>query len=482
MNNVFSSMAWKFTERIASQLVSFMVSVILARLLLPEQYGIIAKVMVFISIADVFVTTGLCSALIQKKDSDDLDFSSMFYLNIGLSFVLYLILFICAPAIGHFFNDTCLSPVLQVLGLKLLFSAYLSIQQAYISRYMLFRSSAIAALAATACSAAAGVSMAYLGAGVWALAAQQLVLSAMQVLFLVIFINWRPKLAFSWHRAKTMLGFGNIILLAGLLDTISGQLRTLVVGKYYNDEQLAYYNRGDLYPQTLISSVSGTMHTVLFAAYSQEQEHIGHVKLLIRNGMKRSSYLIFTMLTGLACVAEPLIQFMLTDKWLPCVPYMQIACASYATWIMQIAGQEAIIGLGYGKDYLIITIIRSAFHIAALLVLSKRGIMAIAIGSTATNILSSLLVCRWTYRHLHYKINEQLTDLLPALLISLCIAGVTLQVSKLPFTAPVLLITEVISGVFVCVIISAATKNESFYWILSKLKVLLSVIDKKDRR
>lgn len=474
-------MAWKFTERIASQLVSFLVSIILARLLMPEQYGIIAKVTVFISIADVFVSTGLGSALIQKKDADDLDFSSMFYLNMALSSVLYVTLFISAPAIGLFLHDEYLPGVLRVLGVKLLFSAYLSIQQAYISRCMNFRASALASLASTVCSGAAGTGLAYLGAGVWALAAQQIVMSAMQVLFLSICVNWKPKLAFSWDRAKKMLGFGNIILLAGLLDSVSGQLRTLVVGMYYSDEQLAYYNRGDLYPQTFISSISGTMHTVLFAAYSREQEHPERVKLLIRNVVKRGSFLTFIMLTGLASTAEPLIRIILTEKWLPCVPYLQISCICYATWVIQIAGQEAVMALGYGKDYFMITMIRSGFHIIILLLLARNGIMAIALGSIAVNILSSLLVCRWICRNLHYKIREQVADLLPAFFISICIAAAILQVSKLPLAAFTLFVTETSAGIFVCTLLSILTRNESFYWIVFKIKMVLTAVRNKNR-
>lgn len=479
MNNFFSGMVWKFVERIAAQLVSFFVSVILARMLMPEQYGTIAKVSVFIAIADVFVSVGLGSSLVQKKDSDDLDFSSIFCIDMVLSIILYMGLFVLSPYISHFFNDPELTNVLRVLGVKLLFSAYMSIQQAYVSRHMIFRASAIASFVATICSAVIGIAMAYGGAGVWALVGQQLTMLISQIILLMLILKWKPRFQFSWKRSKEMLSYGNIILLAGILDTISGQIRTLIVGKFYTDEELAYYNRGDLYPQMFISSITGTMHTVLFAAYSKEQKNLTVIKSMIRKGIQRGSFLVFTMLTGLAMVAEPFIRLMLTEKWISCVPYLQIACISYATWVIQIVEQEAIMGLGYAKDYLLITVTRVTFNLILLLILAQYGVMAIAMGMIVTSFLSSFLVCRWTYKHLHYDMKEQIKDLLPAIFISMCIAGAVFIVSRIPLPDLVLLILEIFVGIGACVVVCVLTKNESFYWILCKIKSILKNLNSR---
>lgn len=480
MNNLFSGMVWKFVERIAAQLVSFLVSVILARILMPEQYGIIAKVTVFIAIADVFVSVGLGSALVQKKDSDDLDFSSIFCLDMVMSIILYGILFAMSPYISYFFNDPDLTNVLRVLGIKLLFSAYMSIQQAYISRHMIFRASAIVTFIATVCSAVVGIIMAHSGKGVWALVSQQLTMSVSQVLLLTLILKWRPRIQFSWKRSKEMLTYGNLILLAGILDTISSQFRTLIVGKFYTDEELAYYNRGDLYPQTLIGSISGTMHTVLFAAYSKEQKNLTVIKAMVRKGIQRGSFLVFTMLTGLAMVAEPFVRLMLTEKWMPCVPFLQIGCIGYATWVIQIVEQEAIQGLGYAKDYLLITMVRVMFNLIAVFILARYGVMAIAMGAVATSFLSSFLVCRWTYKHLHYNIKEQIQDLSPAIFVSICIAVAVSIVSRIPLPDLTLLILEIFAGIGVCIVMCVLTKNEAFYWIIYKIKdTLKNLISRK---
>ena len=193
----------------------------------------------------------------------------------------------------------------------------------------------------------------------------------------------------------------------------------MIIGTCYSDNELAYYNRGDLYPQLLISSISGALHTVLFAAYSQEQDRLDAVKEIMRKGVRRGCFVVFAMLVGLACVAHPLVEVMLTSKWLPCVPYLQIACIAYCTWPIQIVQQEAIIGLGYGKDYLMITISRVTFNLVALLALAQQGIIWISVGVIMVSLFSTFLVCKWTKEKLNYRYKEQVEDILPAIVKSL---------------------------------------------------------------
>lgn len=479
MDNIFTGIVWKFIEKTATQFVSFIVSVVLARILMPEQYGIIAKVTIFIAIADVFVTTGLGSALIQNKESDELDFSSMFYLNMVLSNILYIILFFIAPYVALFFDNEILSPVLRILGIRLLFSACGSIQQAYISKHMIFKKSAKATFMATVCSAVLGIGLAYGGAGVWSLVVQQLSLTICQIIFQMFIVDWKPSFKFSWKRAKRMVGYSNTILLSGILDSFGSQIRTLLIGKFYTDAELAYFNRGDVYPQMLINSINNTMHVVLFAVYSKEQDYLDTVKNILRKSIQRGSFLVFTMLTGLAMVARPLILFMLTEKWEECVPFLQIACVGYATWIIQIVSQEAIMGLGYGKDYLRITIARFIFNMLVLILAVRLGIIAIAISTVITNLFSMALVCAWTAKHLNYRIAEQIKDILPSIEVSVGIVLVVYAVSYLNIPNIILLVAEVASGIGICILISIVTKNESFYWILSKIKLFLRGISER---
>ncbi len=469
MKSVISSISWKFTEKIAAQLVSFIVSIVLARLLLPEQYGIIAKVTVFITVADVLVTTGLGSSLVQNKDVVENDFSTMFFVNLFFSALIYSFLFFCAPLISNFFDDFILIKVLRILGLKVLLSSYVSIQQAYISKNLLFKKSAIASFLATIVSAIVGIVIAITGFGVWALVWQQLSFTIAQVLLLTIFVKWKPRFVFSITRAKSFIGFGNMILIAGMLDTIAAQVKTVLIGKNYTDSDLAYFNRGDLYPQLLISSLSGALHTVLFVVYSNEQDRLSVVKDLMRKGIRRSCFIIFAVLIGLASVAKPLVEIMLTSKWLPCVPYLQLACLGYCTWPIQIVEQEAIMGLGYGKDYLRITILRTVFTIGLLFVFVRHGILVISLGVIIYSLFSTVLVCAWNRKKINYSFREQISDILPGIENALLIAITVYLISFVNLPTLVLLILEIFGGVLITIIFSIVTKNETFFWILGKV-------------
>lgn len=462
-------------EKAAGQIVSFIVSIVLARLLLPEQYGMIAMVSVFIVIADVFVSTGLSATLVQKKDSDELDFSSNLCLNIALSIFLYAFLFFFAPYIAKFYNIAQLSAVLRVLGIRLLFSSYSAIQQAYISKHMLFRNTAVTTIIATLISAAVGIGMAFFGYGVWALVGQQLSQIIVQVLMLSLTIKWKPGFKFSWIRSKEMFVYGSNILTANLLDTINNQMRSLIIGRFYSDSDLAYYNRGDSYPQMLLSSINNTLHVVLFAAYSKEQDNLSVVKRIVRQGVKLGSFIIFPLMTGLAMIARPLITIMLTEKWIECVPYLRIACFTYSTWIIQIVNQEAIMALGYAGDYLRVTVVRTLFSLGTLMVAMRFGVVAVAISAALSNVFSVIIIIWYSKKHFEYNYLELIKDILPALTISFVMAICVYPLSLIPIPMLLTLVVQVITGAVVYICVSMLTKNESFHWAIQIAKSKFSL-------
>ena len=235
---------WRFAERCGAQLVTFIVSIVLARILAPEDYGTIALVTVFTTIMQVFVDSGLGIALIQKKDADDLDFSSVFYFNFAVCIVLYALMFLAAPYIAKFYDDNTLVPIVRVISLTIVISGVKGIQQSYVSRNMLFKRFFYATLGGTIFSAFLGIGMAYAGFGVWAIVAQQLSNTAIDTLILWITVKWRPKKMFSWERLTNLLKFGWKLLASSLLDTVYNNLRNLIIGKIYSSSDLAYYNQG----------------------------------------------------------------------------------------------------------------------------------------------------------------------------------------------------------------------------------------------
>lgn len=246
--NAIKNLLWRFAERCGAQGVSLVVSIVLARILAPEAYGTVALVTVFTTILEVFVDSGLGTALIQKKDADDLDFSTVFYFNFAVCILLYFGMFLVAPAIAIFYDQSELVPLVRVISLTLIISGVKNIQQAYVSRNMLFKRFFFATIGGTVFSAILGITMAYLGFGVWALVVQQLSNAAIDTLILWITVKWRPKWMFSIRRLNCLFSFGWKLLVSGLLDTVYNNLRQLIIGKMYTPSSLAYYNKGNAVP------------------------------------------------------------------------------------------------------------------------------------------------------------------------------------------------------------------------------------------
>jgi O-antigen/teichoic acid export membrane protein len=325
---IISSLIWKFMERGGTQGAQFIIQIVLARLLLPDDYGIISLISIFIIIANVFVQSGFSTALIQKKEIDKIDFSSVFYISIFVSGLLYLLLYFASPGIAAFYSEPKLTAVLRVLSLTLFLGAFNSIQNAIISKKMQFKKLFFASFGAILISGAVGITLAYTGFGVWALVFQQLTNQLLVVIILSFGIKWRPELIFSLSRVKSLFSYGWKLLVSSLIDTFYMNLRSLFIGKLYEPATLAFYNRGDQFPQIIVSNIVGTVQSILLPVLSAEQDNKQRVKEMVRRSIGICSFILFPMMVGLAIIAEPLVRILLTDKWLPCVPFLQIFCAS----------------------------------------------------------------------------------------------------------------------------------------------------------
>ena len=288
-NDIFSNLIWRLLERGGAQLVTFIVSIVLARILEPEDYGTIALVTVFTTVMQVFVDSGLGTALIQKKDADDLDFSSVFYFNFAVCLILYAGMFLVAPYIAKFYGDITLIPIVRVISLTIVISGVKGIQQSYVSRNMLFKRFFYATLGGTIFSAFLGIGMAYAGCGVWAIVAQQLSNTAIDTLILWITVKWRPKKMFSWNRLINLLKFGWKLLVSSLLDTVYNNLRNLIIGKIYSSSDLAYYNQGDKFPKLIVTNINASIDSVLLPTMSQAQDDHERVKMMTRRAIKTST-------------------------------------------------------------------------------------------------------------------------------------------------------------------------------------------------
>lgn len=475
-NKILSNMIWRLAERYGAQIVQFIVSIVLARILVPEIYGTVALVTVFITILQVFIDSGFGNALIQKKNADDLDFSTVFYFNIVVCGVLYTAIFFFAPVIANFYNKPELIPIIRVLSISLVFSSLKNVQQAYVSRNMQFKKFFFATLFGTIVSAIVGVLMAYRGLGVWAIVGQNLTNLALDTLILWITVKWRPKLMFSFNRLKDLFNFGWKLLISTLIDVIYNNARSLVIGKKYSSEDLAYYNKGKQFPNLIVANINSSIDSVLLPTMSKEQDNRVRVKQMTRKAIQTSSYIIAPMMIGLAVVAESVIRLVLTDKWLFTVPFMQIFCLVYMFYPIHTANLNAINAMGRSDLFLKLEIIKKVIGCAILLSTMWFGTKLIALGLLFSSLIGTFVNSYPNKKLLNYSYFEQIKDIFPNILLA-CVMGVVVWcLGFIPINYIALLFIQIVIGIIVYILFSALLKNKTFIYLFDAVK---QVINKK---
>ena len=467
--NVIKNFLWRLAERVGAQGVKLLVELVLARILLPEQYGVIAMVAVFITVFNVFVDSGLGNALIQKKDADDLDFSSVFWFNVVWCVVLYGVLFLISPLVASFYHREELTQILRVLGLQIVISGVKNVYQAYVSRTMQFRKFFFSTLGGTVGAAVIGITMAYRGYGVWALVAQQLFNVLTDTVILTITVKWHPKRIFSFVRLKGLLSYGWKLLLSALLDTLYNEARSLIIGRKYTSEDLAFYNRGELFPQVIAANVNTSIDSVLLPTMSREQDERDKVRAMTRRAIMTSTYIMAPLMIGIACIGTSLVRLILTEKWLPCVPYLQIFCASMLFFPIHTANLNAIKALGRSDLFLKLEILKKVIGILLILITMHISVLAMAL-STLVNSLLCQLINTWPNRKLlDYSYADQIRDILPNLLLAAVMGGCVFGVGLIGLPDWVTLLIQVVLGAALYAGLSAAVKNKSYRYLLDVL-------------
>ncbi len=489
---------WGYLEKLGGELVALVVSVVLARLLGPQAYGIIPLITVFTSILSVIVQGGFASALIQKKNADLLDFSTVFYFQLTLSVVLYFGMFFAAPFIAAFYNNPLLTPMVRILSFTLIIGAVNNVQHAYISKTMQFKKFFFASFTGTVVSGIVGVSLAFIITsrtgnpvyGAWALIAQKLTDHIIDTIFLWFTVQWRPSFMFSFKRLKSLFSYGWKILVSRFIDTVYKDINTLIIGKAYTSADLAFYNKGNAYPKLIMNNLNQAIQHVLFPALSSHQENPEKVKNMTRRAMKTSSYLVFPAMMGFAAVADSFLYILLGKAWLPAVPFMWIACFNFAMWPIHTTNLQAIQAMGKSGTFLVAEIIKKTSNLLFL----AAGIFAawsLAFENTTDSViviaLSSVfaeIVCvfvnAWPNKKIiNYSFGEQLRDMLPAVLMSCVMGAAVFAINLIPFSAfipnafasavvKLLIQTGVGAGAYL--LLSVMFKAESFRYILATAK------------
>ena len=475
--NVIGNFIWRFAERCGAQLVTFVVSIVLARLLDPTVYGTVALVTVFTTILQVFVDSGLGTALIQKKDADDLDFSSVFFFNFVICIMLYMGMFIAAPYIAHFYNNSSLTPIVRVISLTIVISGVKGIQQAYVSRNMLFKRFFFSTIGGTIASAFVGIALAYKGFGVWALVAQQLLNTATLILWLTV--KWRPRLMFSWKRLKKLLSFGWKILCSSLIDTVYNNVRSLIIGKMYSSADLAYYNQGDKFPKLIVTNINTSIDSVLLPAMSSVQDSKDRVKNMTRRAIKTSTYIMAPLMMGLAFCAEPIVTLILTEKWLPCVPFLRIFCVTCMFYPIHTANLNAINAMGRSDLFLKLEIIKKAIGMTLLFSTMWFGVMAMAYSLLLNSVLSQIINSWPNRKLLNYRYLEQLKDILPGIILAVMMGIVVYIIGFIPMPTIVLLMIQIVVGAIIYISLSYIFHLESFEYLIDMIRPIFNKIRKR---
>lgn len=472
-NFIFTNFFWRFAERCGAQGVKLVVELVLARILLPEDYGLIALVTVFIQILNVFVDSGLGNALIQKKDADDLDFSTVFYFNIAWCLILYLFLFASAPFFASFYGKSQLTPVLRVLGLQVIISGIKNVQQAYVSRTMQFKRFFYATLAGTVGAAVIGIIMAYRGFGVWALVCQQLFNVLVDTAVLWITVKWRPRKMFSFARLKELFNYGWKLLASSLLDTIYTEIRQLIIGKLYSSSDLAFYNRGKQFPNLIVTNVNTSIDSVLLPTMSKEQDNKERVKKMTRRSIQVSTYIMAPLMIGLACCASNVVTLILTEKWLPSVLFLQIFCITYMFYPIHTANLNAIKAMGRSDLFLKLEIWKKVIGMILLLSTMFISVKAMAY-SLLISTLTSMIINSWPNKKLlNYSFLEQIKDILPSILLAVGMGAVVYLIGFLPVPTLPLLIIQVICGGVIYIVGSVLLKLEPYVYLQGIIKPMI---------
>lgn len=432
-SKVMKGLFWKILENGGAQGIQFVIAIILARLLSPAEYGLVSIIMIFITIANVVVQNGFSTALVQKKHSDDADFSSVFYFSLVTAAVMYGALYVSAQSIADFYHNDVLVPIVRVLAVVLFPGAVISVQTAYVSRRMEFKGLFKATMTAVVISGAVSIFMAYKGLGVWAMVGQQIAYYLALMTTLFITVSWKPRLMFAMGRIQSMFSFGWKLLLAALLDTLFNNLYGLIMGKIYNEELLGAYNRGDQFPKLIVNNLGAAIQAVLLPAFSSRQGDIAQVRSMVRRAIRTSSFLVLPMLFGLFAVADTMVLALLGEKWMICVPYLRIMCIAYSFWPIHITNLQAINAVGRSDIFLKLEVIKKTIGIMGLVIGAQFGPLILVSIKAGIDFLCTFINAWPNKKLLGYSITSQWMDIMPSMALSI---GMCMAVYALQFVLP----------------------------------------------
>lgn len=438
---------WSFVEQIGLRGVQFVVGIILARLLLPEQFGLIAMLIIFMAISSSILDSGFGAALIQRQCVTEKDASSIFYFNLLVGVIAAVCLCGLAPWVADFYEQPVLTPLLRVMSIVLVINAFGLVQNVLLVKALDFRTQTKVALIASLLSGMIGMGMAYRGFGVWSLAVQQLSSAAFRTALLWIFSQWRPAWLFSMQSLREMFGFGSKLLCSSLLNTIFNNIYLLVIGKLFSPADLGYYTRANNLQQLPSHTLSGMVARVTFPVFSTIQDDPERLKRGMKRALTTLVLVNFPLMIGLAVVARPLVLVLLTDKWAPCIPYTQLLCLAGLMFPLHLINLNVLQAMGRSDLFLRLEIIKKVMVALNIVITWRWGITAMITGQIITSLVSYYLNAYYNKALLQYSIWEQIRDLYPYLLNAMLMGAIVYAITYLPIASHmILLVCQIVTG------------------------------------
>lgn len=464
-------MIWKFAERICAQVVSLTVSIVLARMLMPDDYTVVSIVAIFFAFCNIFISGGLNASLIQKKDADAEDYSTVLYMNLAMAVGLYTVMFFLAPWIARLYGKPVLVGIIRIMGLTFFANALKSVLSAYVSSSLNFKRFFLSTIVGTVISAVVGIAMAYKGLGAWALVAQEMTNTVIDTAILYLSTRMKFVRTFSVQRIKALFGYGWKIMASSVISVVYDQISPLIVGLKFTPADLAYYNKGSSFPGLINNTISDTLAAVLFPVMSKVQGNREDVLNITRRYVKVASFVIFPLMTGLMAVSDSFVKVLLTEKWLPAAPYIRIFAISYMFNLVQVGNLQAIKAIGRSDITLVMEILKKSvyFVLIGAFVFFAEDPRTFAVSSICCTAVALAVNTFPNRKLLGYWYHYQLADILPNLILSAIMGALVMWMGNLSMSMYLLLPLQILTGVVVYVALSIVTRNENFRYLLEFL-------------
>lgn len=451
------------------------VQVVMARMLAPDEFGALAIMLVFINVGNAIVQSGLNTALVQAKSIDDDDTSTVFWLSFGVSILLYGIIFFASPLIAEFYGMEYIVWPLRALSLILLITAFNSVQVALVQRELKLRKVFNATLVAVLISGAAGIGAAVVGAGLWALVLQQLLYQMINCFVLGSQIRWWPSLVFSRSKARKHFSFSWKLLASGLLEQGYQSLSDLIIGKQFSAASLGLVSQGKKYPQALGSMLDGAIQPVMLSAVSRMQSDVSQVKRLVRRALKTSTFLIVPSMTLFAVAAEPIVGLLLGEKWLPCVPFLQMYCFIYALFPIHTSNLQALNGMGRSDLFLKLELVKKTYGICLILFAAfvLKDVHLMVAMYMLSGVIATIVNAHPNKRVIGYSYGEQLRDIAPVFALSVLSGGLALLCGTFIANDPLRIIVDIAVMAAAYLGLAKLLHLESLEYLLATFKEML---------